>query len=70
MTGLELSIVGLGTVFVFLSALVGATTLMSKVLTRLLPPALEPAEEAGPDPRLLAAVTAAVHAHRDRSHRS
>lgn len=67
--GLELMLAGMGTVFVFLTLLVGATTLMSALARRLAPPALEPASPlpppAGqPAPEVVAAIGAAVAAHR------
>ncbi|NBC22319.1 MAG: sodium pump decarboxylase subunit gamma [Gammaproteobacteria bacterium] len=64
--GLELMLVGMGTVFVFLSALVLATTAMSRLVLRFQgePPAAggagaEEAEE-------VAAISAAIALHRRR----
>ncbi len=61
--GVELMLVGMGTVFVFLTLLVGATTLMSRVIIRLQP---EPpgAEESAEE---VAAITAAITRHRRKS---
>jgi oxaloacetate decarboxylase gamma subunit len=59
--GLELMLAGMGTVFVFLTALVGATTLMSRLVMRYLP-----SETAGdePDAEEIAVITAAIAEHR------
>lgn len=64
--GLNLAMYGMGTVFVFLTLLVGATTLMSRLLREA--PTVVPsvAPSAQSDPRLLAAITAAVHQYRNR----
>ncbi len=58
--GVELMLVGMGTVFVFLTLLVVATTAMSAAIQRFLP-----ADAASPEE--LAAITAAVHQHRQRN---
>lgn len=60
--GLTLMLVGMGTVFVFLTLLVGATTLMSHLVLRFRP-ADEAVDAADDD---VAAITAAVVAHRRR----
>ncbi|MCZ6659055.1 MAG: OadG family transporter subunit [Gammaproteobacteria bacterium] len=57
--GVELMLVGMSTVFVFLTLLVIATTVMSAAIQRFLP-----ADAASPEE--LAAITAAVHRHRQR----
>lgn len=70
--GLELMVYGMGTVVVFLTLLVFATRTMSLIVLRFFPePAVvqEPAPDpvpasAGPSPAQLAAITAAVHHHR------
>ncbi|MEO0436225.1 MAG: OadG family transporter subunit [Pseudomonadota bacterium] len=74
--GLQLMLYGMGTVVVFLTALVFATRLMSALLLRMSDSesaddaASRASEDFGAnpaqsvDPRVLAAVTAAVHAHR------
>ncbi|MBD3648074.1 MAG: OadG family protein [Pseudomonadales bacterium] len=61
--GLGLALYGLGTVFVFLTFLVGATILMSFIALKLDPVDSPPAEE---NPDLLAASVAAVKAYRKR----
>ena len=69
---IDLTVVGMGFVFVFLTVLIGATTLMSKIAMKLEPPAPEtpvaPAQPASPmnDPRLMAVITAAVEKYRSR----
>ncbi|MFD2229901.1 OadG family protein [Alkalimarinus sediminis] len=69
---IDLTVVGMGFVFVFLIVLIGATTLMSKIAMKLEPPAPEtpvaPAQSASPmnDPRLMAVITAAVEKYRSR----
>ncbi len=71
---LDLAMYGMGTVFVFLTVLVGLTTLMSKFalyLDSLSPPEPEPARSNGApatnqtSPALVAAVTAAVQQYRN-----
>lgn len=69
----ELMLLGMGTVFTFLTLLVLCTHLMSRILQRLAPEA-PPSESAPasagpgaagtPDARLRAAIIAAIHAHR------
>lgn len=63
--GFVLMLTGMGTVFVFLSALVLAMNLMSRLLS-ILPP---PAPAAAPDEtdREVAAITAAIRLHRSRN---
>lgn len=75
---LDLALYGMGTVFIFLTVLVGLTTLMSKFalyLDRLNPPAVSPGkalpdtgggQTGAPSPALLAAITAAVKQYRER----
>jgi oxaloacetate decarboxylase gamma subunit len=72
--GLALMVYGMGFVFVFLTLLVGATTLMSKFVTKYLPepvvvpkakPATPQAVSANND-ELLAVISAAVHHHRSK----
>lgn len=64
--GFELMLVGMGTVFVFLTALVYATMLMSRLVGRFLPAPRtpEPAELSEADE--VAAITAAIDLHRRR----
>ena len=62
---------GLGTVFVFLTLLVWLTSLMSTVVNRIAPArvAVSPApaaDDTADDQTLLAVITAAIHAHRNR----
>ena len=72
--GLELMLFGMGTVVVFLALLVVATNAMSAFVGRYFPepqpaPAAggKPAVGAGaPDPEVVAAITAAIHQHRNR----
>lgn len=72
---LELMLLGMGTVFVFLTLLVFCTTAMSRILARLAPETPQatasrstPAVgEAGADERLRAVIVAAIHAHRSKS---
>ena len=72
--GLELALIGMGSVFTFLTVLVLGTTLMSWIVQRF-------ALEAPPTPRtgrpgvagkddgeVVAAITAAIRAHRSRRH--
>ena len=55
--GLHLMLAGMATVFVFLSVLVGATVVMSRVLMRL-------QGEPGPTADEVAAIVAAIERHR------
>ena len=57
--GLTLMLVGMGTVFVFLTALVIAMTSMSAIVRRL-----EPAANIGATEEEVAAISAAIAAHR------
>jgi oxaloacetate decarboxylase gamma subunit len=63
--GLELAIIGMGTVFVFLTMLVLATMAMSRLV---LPTVKDSATsvDAHSDNRKLAAISAAIHQHRNR----
>ena len=62
--GVELMLVGMGTVFVFLTALVAATTLMSRLVMRFAP--ATPVQDDGPDDAEIAAISAAIAAYRKR----
>ena len=66
--GLELMLMGMGTVFVFLILLVFATTAMSRVVAMFAgaPVESKPAG-AGPSEEEVAAITMAVAAHRARN---
>ncbi len=70
MAGARLAAVGMATVFVFLTTLVIATTAMSALVRRFVPPAvaLSKTPPRGPSaaPELVAVLTAAIHAHRSR----
>ena len=58
--GLTLMLVGMGTVFVFLTILVAATTLMSRLVARF-----QPGSAGGGDSdEEIAAIAAAIAAHR------
>ena len=59
--GLELMLAGMGVVFVFLTVLVGAITLMSSVVMRFQPANASPDNE-----EEIAAITAAIVRHRSR----
>jgi oxaloacetate decarboxylase gamma subunit len=58
--GLNLMLVGMGTVFVFLTVLVGAMTIMAVVVRRLSPAA----SDAAASDEQIAAITAAIAQHR------
>lgn len=71
--GVDLMLFGMGTVFVFLTVLVIATTIMSSVVQRFFPepepvlPAPKPAAPTGvTDPKLLAIIKAAIEQHRKK----
>lgn len=75
--GLGLMLLGMGFVFLFLCVLIVATTFMSKLIARYFPEALPVAKKAaqpasapsgvnGTDPKVAAAITAAIHQHRNR----
>lgn len=77
--GLGLLLLGMGFVFVFLCLLIVATGFMSKLINRYFPeaapvakkPAMTPssapaAGASATDPKIAAAITAAIHQHRNR----
>ena len=64
--GLELMLVGMGTVFVFLTALVFATTLMSHLVMRFQPQVTESTDADEISAEEVAAITAAIASHRRR----
>jgi oxaloacetate decarboxylase gamma subunit len=67
--GVELVLMGMGTVFAFLTILVLMTTLMSNLVMRLERDEVSPAEEQGSiDTVLVAAITAAIGKHRSGNH--
>ena len=61
--GLTLMLVGMGTVFVFLTLLVAATSLMSALTARLLP---APVAESPVSDEEVAAISAAINRYRQR----
>ncbi|MCZ6711763.1 MAG: OadG family protein [Gammaproteobacteria bacterium] len=61
--GLELMLAGMGTVFVFLTALVGATLLMSRLVALMHKPV---ASDLDADAEEVAVITAAITEHRRR----
>ena len=60
--GIELMLVGMGTVFVFLTLLVGAMSVMAGVVRRLTPAAAEAVSD-----EEIAAITAAIAQHRSKN---
>ncbi|UYM16992.1 OadG family protein [Endozoicomonas euniceicola] len=73
--GVNLMLFGMGFVFLFLTALVGVTSTMSKVVNRFFPDPLPaapapkaaaPAATASGDTELVAAITAAIKMHRNK----
>lgn len=70
--GVDLMLFGMGTVFAFLILLVGASYLMSWVITRFFPEPVRPAVAvqmapvAAVEPRIQAAIQAAIDKHRSR----
>ena len=60
--GITLMLVGMGTVFVFLSLLVAAMTAMAGIIKRLTPVA-----EQGVSDEEVAAITAAITQHRNKN---
>lgn len=74
--GLGLMLLGMGFVFLFLCVLIVATTVMSKLVARYFPeaapvikkavPTATSANASGTDPKVAAAITAAIHQHRNR----
>ncbi len=60
--GLTLMLVGMGTVFVFLTILVAGMSLMAAIVRRLTPVAAE----SGATDEEIAAITAAIVRHRNR----
>lgn len=73
--GLDLTLYGMGTVFVFLTLLVVCTMVMSAIVDRLFQePQLDfvatparPAGQSGVSPEVLAAIQAAIHEHRAKT---
>ncbi|QIB64235.1 OadG family protein [Kineobactrum salinum] len=74
MQGVELMLFGMSAVILFLTMLVLVTSIMSRLMTRYLPqaaavpkpvrPRVPAPAPAGPDPEVLAVISAAIHRHR------
>ena len=64
-SGIELMLVGMGIVFTFLGMLVVFINVMSTLVQRFFPehPVIA---QSGDDPRMIAAITAAVHEYRKK----
>lgn len=69
-SGVELMFAGMGIVFLFLTMLVGAINLMSSLVQRFFPdiPVIGTATSvsSGIDKNIIAAISAAVHQHRNK----
>lgn len=63
--GLELMLAGMGVVFAFLTVLVAATALMSRVVMRFQPASTSPEKE-----EEIAAISAAIARHRGERHQA
>ena len=63
--GLNLALYGMGTVFVFLTLLVLATMLMSRLVAHPETAAVVALPADSADARTMAAITAAIHQHRN-----
>ena len=61
--GLMLMLVGMGTVFLFLTTLVAGMSLMSSLIARL-----RPAGDTGASDEEVAAISAAIDLHRKKNH--
>jgi len=68
-SGIELMLVGMGTVFTFLTLMVFATGLMSRIVLRLVPSSEseQGSTGTGDDAEVIAAITTALHQHRAKS---
>ncbi|MDC0598597.1 OadG family transporter subunit [Gammaproteobacteria bacterium] len=66
--GFNLMLLGMGTVFVFLTILVFVTTLMSSLVQKYAPAKPAESKTSGQlnDQTLLAVISAAIHAHRNK----
>jgi len=76
--GISLMLYGMGTVFVFLTIMVAATTIMSKLVNKLSPelqavsdkapitPSASSSNDATPSPQVLEAIKQAIASHRQR----
>lgn len=69
-SGVELMFAGMGIVFLFLAMLVVAINIMSSLVQRFFPDAqvvtAPPSVSGGIDKSVIAAITAAVHQHRNK----
>jgi oxaloacetate decarboxylase gamma subunit len=61
--GVELMLVGMGTVFSFLTLLVLATSAMSRILQRVFPPRTDADDVAGLREEEIAAIAVAIQLH-------
>ena len=64
--GVELMIMGMGTVFAFLILLIFSMNMMSKIVTMLENDRIETDNKKIPDNTLIAVISAAIHQHRHR----
>ncbi|ADZ90037.1 OadG family protein [Marinomonas mediterranea] len=74
--GIGLMVLGMGFVFLFLIVLIFATSYMSTLVNKLFPEVAQPATPAKApsasaaantvDPQIIAAISAAIHQHRNR----
>lgn len=67
-SGIELMLIGMGIVFTFLAMLVVVINSMASVVQRFFPetPVLS---QNGEDPRIIAAISAAIHEYRKKHHK-
>ena len=63
MAGLQLMLIGMGTVFTFLTLLVFCSMLMSRVILRFSPQVVNSDEDQA---RLISVISAAIASHRNR----
>ena len=67
-TGLEIMLVGMGTVFLFLAMLVVTVNIMAGIVQRFLSQEMsEPAQVHNIDPNVIAAISTAVHHYRNKN---
>lgn len=64
--GLNLALLGMGTVFVFLTMLVFVTMLMSAIFAEEQPENIKSTVQPAQQTKKIAAITAAIHQHRAR----
>lgn len=65
--GIELMLVGMGTVFFFLTLLVLATSAMSRILQRVFPPSIDLDDGARSREEEIAAIAVAIQLHQRAS---